>query len=189
STNRHIRLFTLLCTLSVLAVTIVIYLHFYQGRLLGNLTENDTENISWDYRQLEHQALKLQLALQQAVHQPATYDARQLQQWMDAFQDQYSLLGQRHLHDMHAPLPESRAALEHVQAFLLLFSDYFTDGGVSRLDASVMQRMLNEMRQLELPLHELALASHQATQVNARLTSSEVRQIIHIDTALLLFQG
>src|SRR5690606_10680561 len=95
----------------------------------------------------------------------------------------------RHLHDMHAPLPESRAALEQVQAFLLLFSDYFTDGGVSRLDASVMQRMLNEMRQLELPLHELALASHQATQVNARLTSSEVRQVIHIDTALLLFQG
>src|SRR5690606_10320155 len=179
----------LLCTVLVLAVTMAIYLHFYQGRLLGNLTENVPENSSWDHQQLEHHALKLQLELQQAVSQPTTSDTGRLQQRMDAFEDQYSLLEQRPLHAMHAPLPESRAVLEQVQAFLLLFSDYFTDGGAARLDASVMQRMLSEMRHLEAPLHELVQLSHRATQADASLTTNEVRQVIHIDTALLLFQG
>src|SRR5690606_38439746 len=61
--------------------------------------------------------------------------------------------------------------------------------GAARLDASVMQRMLNEMRHLETPLHELAQLSHRATQADASLTTNAVRQVIHIDTALLLFQG
>ncbi len=189
SKKRHTRLFIILCTVSLLVLTIAIYLHAHQGRLIGNGAEQGQENSSWDYFQLERHALKLQLELQQAVQNPTAVARERLQRQMDIFQDQYSLLGESYGHSVYAPPPESRGALEPILAFRLMFSDYFSDNGASRLDASTMQHMLAELQHLQEPLHELTVASNQAALADAISRTNEVRQITNIDTALILFQG
>lgn len=186
--KRHSRLFIILSTVSLLVLTVAIYLHVHQGRLISNVVEYGQENFPWDYFQLERNALKLQVALQDAILDPRNADIDQLQLQMDILHNQYSILGDGYGHMLFGRLPDNRVTLEEIKAFFVVFADYFKDHGAAQLDVTTMQRMLNELKRLQTPMHDMTLAGNQLAIADTAFRSDEVKRLANIDTALILFQ-
>jgi diguanylate cyclase (GGDEF)-like protein/PAS domain S-box-containing protein len=188
SKKRHSRLFIILSTVSLLVLTVAIYLHVHKGRLITNIVEYGQENFPWDYFQLERNALKLQIALQDAMQDPENVDVDQLQLQMDIFYNQYSVLGDGYGHTVFSPVLESRATLKEVEAFFIVFANSFKDDGAAQLDVPTMQRMVTELKRLQMPIHDMTLSGNQLAIADAAFRADEVKRLANIDTALILFQ-
>lgn len=186
--KRHSRLYIILSLVSLMVLAVAIYLHVHQSRLISNIVEYGQENFSWDHFQLERHALRLQLEIQRAIQNPERADTGALQLQMDIFHNQYRILGDGYGPTVFSPLPEHRATLKEIEAFFLAFDDYFSEGGAARLDVPAMQRMAAELQRLQLPMHDMTLASNQLAIADAGVRADEVKQLANIDTALILFQ-
>jgi diguanylate cyclase (GGDEF)-like protein/PAS domain S-box-containing protein len=186
--KRHSRLSIILSTVSLLVLTVAIYLHVHQGRLITNIVEYGQENFPWDYFQLERNALKMQIALQEAIQDPQNADIEQLQLQMDIFYNQYSILGDGYGYTVFSPLPESHATLKEVEAFFIVFAEYFKDNGAAQLDVPTMQRMVTELKRLQAPMHDMTLSGNQLAIADAAFRADEIKRLTNVDTALILFQ-
>ena len=160
-----------------------------QLQLLNSMVLYDSDNIVWNFYQVEHELTRLQHALADASRDPDHLDREALQLRYDVFVSRLSHIEPERTERHFASAPIQTDMVARLHAFVAYADAYLGPAPAQALDAAALRWLGRRLESMRQPVHDLALWGNEAVGAQAAARNTAVRQQNRIALGLALFQA
>ena len=171
-----------------LALLAVAYVQWRQYELLDSATHFQNDALGWSFSQLETEQLRLRNQMQAGLQGPQPPDREALQLRYDIFISRIGLVDHERAAHIMAAQRSYAPAIAQVRAFAVDGDRVFGDKASEPLTAQSLQRLLQQLDALTVPLHDLSLGASHLLYERATQRNAAVRQQSVLSLALTLSQ-
>ncbi|HKX40315.1 MAG TPA: ATP-binding protein [Burkholderiaceae bacterium] len=175
-------------TALVLALVAVAYVQWRQYELLDSATHYQNDALGWSFSQLETEQLRLRNQVQAALHGPQPPDREALQLRYDIFISRIGLVDHERAARIMAGQRTYGPAIAQVRAFVVDGDRLFGATASEPLTPRSLQRLLDGLDALTVPLHDLSLGASHLLYERVTQRNAAVRQQSVLSLALTLSQ-
>ncbi|HEY9068224.1 MAG TPA: ATP-binding protein [Burkholderiaceae bacterium] len=172
----------------VLALVAVAYVQWRQYELLDSATHYQNDALGWSFSQLETEQLRLRNAVQASLHGPQPPDREALQLRYDIFISRIGLVDHERAARIMAGQRTYGPAIAQVRAFVADADRLLGQNARGPLTPQALQRVLDGLDALTVPLHDLALGASHLLYERVTQRNAAVRQQSVLSLALTLSQ-